>query len=153
MQIDGLPAIGTFHHIGVATEGITEAEGTYAALGYAREGDEFCDHAQGVRGVFIVGPGPRLELLEALGGSNTLDPWLRAGSRMYHLACVVDDHDGTLALARSRFQALVLRSPTPAPAFGGRHIAFVMLRNRAVIEFIEADLPAMLDQSNEPVRP
>jgi len=136
--MQAVPPIGTFHHIGVATEGIADAEGTYAELGYAREGDEFCDHAQGIRGVFIVGPGPRLELLEALDGSTTLDPWLRAGSRMYHLAFEVDDLEGTLSTARSQFGALVLRPPTPAPAFGGRHIAFVMMRNRAVIEFIEA---------------
>src|SRR5262245_28496794 len=139
MHIDGLPPIGSFHHIGVATEGIADAERTYAALGYAREGDEFCDPAQGVRGVFIVGPGPRLELLEALGDSHTLDPWLRAGSRMYHLAFEVADLDGTLATARSELQGLVVRPPTPAPAFGGRRIAFVMLRNRALIEFVEAD--------------
>jgi methylmalonyl-CoA/ethylmalonyl-CoA epimerase len=153
MHIEGLPPIGSFHHIGVATEGIAEAERTYAALGYEREGGEFCDHAQGVRGVFIVGPGPRLELLEALGDGQTLDPWLRAGSRMYHLAFEVDDLEGTLSTARSQLQALVVRPPTPAPAFGGRRIAFVLMRNRALVEFIEADLAATLDQSNEPVRP
>ena len=65
------------------------------------------------------------------------------------LAFEVDDLDGTLSTARSEFRALVLRPPTPAPAFGGRRIAFVMLRNRAVIEFIEA----ASGQSNEPVRP
>ena len=139
VELDGLPSIGSFHHVGVATEGIAEAERTYAALGYAREGGEFCDHAQGVRGVFIVGPGPRLELLEALDGSDTLDPWLRAGSRMYHLAFEVDDLDATLASARSELRAIVLRPATPAPAFGGRRIAFIMMRNRAVIEFIEAE--------------
>ena len=85
IDTEGLPSVRSFHHIGVATEGIADAERTYADLGYQREGAEFCDHAQGVRGIFIVGPGPRLELLEALGDSTTLDPWLRAGSRMYHL--------------------------------------------------------------------
>jgi methylmalonyl-CoA/ethylmalonyl-CoA epimerase len=153
MQIDGLPPIGSFHHIGVATEGIADAEGTYAALGYQREGEEFCDHAQGVRGVFLVGPGPRLELLEALGGDHTLDPWLRAGSRMYHLAFEVEDLDGTLSTARTQLQAIVVRPPTPAPAFGGRRIAFVMMRNRALIEFVEADPSGTLGQSKEPVRP
>jgi methylmalonyl-CoA/ethylmalonyl-CoA epimerase len=145
MHIDGLPPIGSFHHIGVATEGIDDAERTYAALGYAREGEEFCDPAQGVRGVFIVGPGPRLELLEPLGGSHTLDPWLRAGSRMYHLAFEVADLDGTLATARSELQAIVVRPPTPAPAFGGRRIAFVMMRNRALIEFVESGTRRLKD--------
>jgi methylmalonyl-CoA/ethylmalonyl-CoA epimerase len=145
--------IGRFHHVGVATEGIADAERVYADLGYRREGAEFCDPSQGIRGVFLVGPGPRLELLEPLDDSHTLDAWLRAGSRMYHLAYEVDDLDGMLATARSQFHALVVRPPTPAPAFNGRHIAFVLLRNRALIEFIQAEPTMKPDQSNEPVRP
>jgi hypothetical protein len=58
---------------------------------------------------------------------------------MYHLAFEVDDLDETLSTARSQLGALVLRPPTPAPAFGGRRIAFVMMRNRAVVELIDSE--------------
>lgn len=130
--------IGRFHHIGVATESIAHDEAVYATLGYEREGDEFVDPGQGVRGVFIVGPGPRLELLEPHEGSETLEPWLQAGSRLYHQAYEVDDLAESLISARKRLRAHVLRAPLPAPAFGGRSVSFVMLPNRAVIELIEA---------------
>lgn len=132
--------IGRFHHIGVATESIARDEAIYAQLGYRREDKEFVDPAQGVRGLFLIGPGPRLELLEPHEGSTTLDPWLQAGSRLYHQAYEVDDLDGSLDLARKELRAHVLRPPMPSPAFEGRSVSFLMLRNRAVIELIQADI-------------
>jgi methylmalonyl-CoA/ethylmalonyl-CoA epimerase len=132
--------IGRFHHIGVATESIARDETVYAQLGYEREGDGFVDTNQGVRGLFLVGPGPRLELLEPHDGSTTLDPWLQAGSRMYHQAYEVDDLDASLASARKVLRAHVLRAPLPSPAFGGRPVSFVVLRNRSVIELVQAEV-------------
>lgn len=133
-------AIGRFHHIGVATESIARDESVYAQLGYHREGEEFVDSTQGVRGLFIVGPGPRLELLQPYLGSTTLEPWLGGGSRLYHQAFEVEDLDASLVLARTELQAHLLRAPKPAPAFGGRPVSFVMLRNRSVIEIIQAEV-------------
>ncbi len=132
--------IGRFHHIGVATESIAQDEAVYAQLGYERDGEDFLDPGQGVRGVFLVGPGPRLELLEPHAGSTTLEPWLRAGSRLYHQAYEVDDLEESLASARKELRAHVLRVPMPAPAFGGRPVSFLMLRNRSVIELIQAQM-------------
>ena len=88
--------------------------------------------------MFLVGPGPRLELLEPYEESTTLEPWLRAGSRLYHQAYEVDDLDASLDSARNKLRAHVLRAPMPAPAFGGRLVSFLMLRNRSVIELIQA---------------
>jgi methylmalonyl-CoA/ethylmalonyl-CoA epimerase len=133
-------SIGRFHHIGVATESIARDETVYAQLGYEREGEEFIDSGQGVRGVFLVGPGPRLELLEPYDGSMTLEPWLRAGSRLYHQAYEVDDLDASLGSARKDLRAHVLRAPMPSPAFGGRPVSFLILRNRSVIELIQAEV-------------
>jgi Glyoxalase/Bleomycin resistance protein/Dioxygenase superfamily len=132
--------IGRFHHIGVATESIAQDEAVYRQLGYERDGEEFLDPGQGVRGVFLVGPGPRLELLEPHEGSTTLEPWLRAGSRLYHQAYEVDDLDASLGSARKELRAHVLRAPMPAPAFRGRPVSFVVLRNRSVIELIQAEV-------------
>ncbi|BCZ24963.1 VOC domain-containing protein [Mycobacterium senriense] len=130
--------IGRFHHIGVATESIARDEAIYAQLGYQREDEEFVDPAQGVRGLFLVGPGPRLELLEPLEGSTTLDPWLEAGSRLYHQAYEVDDLNASLDSARKELRAHILRPPMPSPAFGGRSVSFLILRNRSVIELVQA---------------
>lgn len=133
-------AIGRFHHIGVATESIARDETVYAQLGYRREGDEFVDPGQGVRGVFLIGPGPRLELLEPHAGSTTLQPWLEAGSRMYHQAYEVANLDASLNSARKELRAHVLRPPMPSPAFGGRPVLFLVLRNRSVIELIQGEV-------------
>lgn len=133
--------IGRFHHIGVATESIARDEAVYGRLGYRREGEEFVDAGQGVRGIFVIGPGPRLELLEPHAGSTTLEPWLAAGSRLYHQAYEVDDLDASLDFARKELRAHVLRPAMPSPAFGGRPVLFLMLRNRSVIELILADVP------------
>lgn len=132
--------IGRFHHIGVATESIARDEAIYSQLGYRREDEGFVDPAQGVRGLFLVGPGPRLELLEPLEGSATLDPWLQAGSRLYHQAYEVGDLDTSLASARIELRAHILRPPMPSPAFGGRSVSFLILRNRSVIELIQAEM-------------
>ena len=66
-----------FHHIGVACESIAPEMATWAALGYRLDGSPLIDHAQGIRGQFVVGNGPRLELLEPIGDSSTLAPWLK----------------------------------------------------------------------------
>jgi len=132
--------IGRFHHIGVATESVARDEAVYTQLGYQREGEEFVDPGQGVRGLFLVGPGPRLELLEPHAGSPTLDPWLCAGSRLYHQAYEVHDLSASLDSARKELRAHIIRAPMPAPAFGGRPVSFLILRNRSIIELIQSDV-------------
>lgn len=124
-----------FHHIGVACGDLGAHERAYAALGYAREGEEFDDQRLGVRGVFLCGSGPRLELLVDRPGTRVVTPWLEKGISMYHLAFEVGD----LATAITRAQtdgAKLIVGPQPAVAFAGRSVAFVMLRNMALVEFI-----------------
>ena len=96
----------------------------------------FADPIQGVQGCFMVGAGPRIELLENLPGADTLTPWLSAGIKMYHLAYEVNDIHAALVWARER-RGIVKVSPVPAVAFGGRLIAFVFFRNGLLTEFIE----------------
>lgn len=125
-----------FHHIGYATASIERELSAFALLGYRPEGEGFTDPVQGVSGCFVVGPGPRIELLQGLPGAKTLEPWLSSGVRMYHLAYLVDDIHRATAWARSQ-RARITMGPVPAVAFGGRRIAFAMLRNGLLIEFVE----------------
>lgn len=127
----------TFHHIGVACRDLDKSAKTYGLLGYSPEGDDFADARQGIRGRFIVGPGPRLELLVALPGSAVLEPWLRKGVSYYHEAFFVPDlHHGVEALCESGGKLVV--EPVPAVAFDNREIAFVMLPNVTLVELIQA---------------
>jgi methylmalonyl-CoA/ethylmalonyl-CoA epimerase len=126
-----------FHHVGYATEAIARARVPFEAMGYRQEGEPFSDPIQGVRGCFLWGGGPRLELLENLPGRETLTPWLSAGVRMYHMAYEVADLEAGLRWGRDQRAKLTV-APVPAVAFGGRRICFFLLRTGFMIELIEA---------------
>ena len=126
-----------FHHLGVACRDLEAEARSLQALGYQAEGADFADPVQGVRGRFLTGAGPRLELLVELAGSEVLRPWLVQGSRVYHQAYEVDDLDVEI-VAFQAAGARALRTPAPAIAFGGRRICFLLLRNLMLVELIEA---------------
>ncbi len=127
-----------FHHIGVACADLEVERAAYRLLGYEAEGEEFVDHAQGVRGRFLVGGGPRLELLVALPARDVLAPWTARGVRMYHVAYETPSLDDTVeTLLRSG--ARLVSEPTPAVAFGGRPVAFVALRTMQLVELVQAE--------------
>jgi methylmalonyl-CoA/ethylmalonyl-CoA epimerase len=130
----------TFHHVGVACANIATEASYFATLGYVGEGEAFEDPIQGVRGLFMAGQSPRLELLEALvsGSSGVLAPWLAKGIKLYHLAYFVRRLGPAIDAMRTRRGKLVV-APVPAVAFGGRDIAFVMLPNRMLIELISSE--------------
>lgn len=129
-----------FHHIGVACRDLEVELRQFAVLGYEREGEAFDDPIQGVRGMFIVGPGPRLELLTSVGESPMLTPWLSGGVKYYHQGYMTTRIDQTIDILRSA-GARVTVEPVAAAAFGGRLIAFLLLRNMALVELIETTDP------------
>ncbi|WP_116449862.1 VOC family protein [Blastococcus litoris] len=126
-----------FHHFGVACRDLDRESQAYALLGYHVEGDDFEDGVQGVRGRFLVGGGPRMELLVPLSGRDVLEPWLAGGSRIYHQAFMTSDLDAALrALSGAGGRTVV--APVPAAAFQGRRICFVMLRTMSLVELIDS---------------
>lgn len=129
----------TFHHVGMACADLDRETEQQVRWGYRREGVDFEDPVQGVRGRFLVGGGPRLELLVALPGRRVLEPWSRGGNRLYHQAYGVDDLEGGLRDLEAA-GARVVVPPVGAVAFDGRRIAFVVLRTMAVVELIEGPL-------------
>lgn len=130
----------TFHHLGVACKDLEADTRVLTAMSYRQEGDDFADSIQGIRGRFLVGPGPRLELLVPLGESQVLAPWLKSGVKIYHQAFELEELEAGIAdFARSKGK-LVVR-PVPAVAFGGRRICFVMMPNLMLVELIERRLP------------
>jgi methylmalonyl-CoA/ethylmalonyl-CoA epimerase len=126
-----------FHHIGIACTDLDAEAASLASLGYTPEAHDFTDPVQGIRGRFMVGGGPRLELLVSSGDSRVLTPWLDRGVKMYHLAYEVR----SLPEAMDRLiagRARVVSDPRAAVAFGGRQIAFLALPNMQLVEIIEA---------------
>jgi len=125
-----------FHHIGVATKSIKEELNTYRFLGYTREGPAFEDAEQGIIGQFIVAPGqPRLELLENLKGSSTLDTWLDHQIKMYHFAYKTPNIEA--AIKQLNQNKIRLVSPLKISSYFRKRICFLMLSPRFLIELIE----------------
>ncbi len=129
------PIAGDFHHIGYATEDISRELPHFERIGYRVEGDAFVDPIQGITGLFLCGPGPRIELLSNYLDSVTLTPWLDKGVRMYHLAWEVENLDETIERHR-KWRSRVMVEPVRSVAFAGRRIAFVLQRNGLVVEYI-----------------
>lgn len=124
-----------FHHIGIACEAIDDDRPTWQMLGYRIDGERFVDPAQGIRGLFMVGGGPRIELLEPLEGSQTLAPWLKRRVKLYHAGFLAADFKPALA-ALVDAGGMVTREPIRSAYFGSL-IAFVMMPNMALLEIIE----------------
>ena len=123
-----------FHHIGVACTSIEQELAIYRHLGYVVE-RSFEDPTQGVRGTFIKLGDMRLELLENLTGSSTLNVWLSREIKYYHIGYCVDSVSEGLAWMKNH-RVLVTSKPKPAIAFDNRSVMFGMTRAGDLIELI-----------------
>ena len=125
-----------FHHIGVATKSIEKELPQYTVIGYEEEGDYFEDPGQGIRGLFVTAKGyPRLELLENLEGSTTLDIPLKNNQKMYHRAYYVDNIDNAIAFLKSTGAKIMVEKRIST--YFGKNICFIMLRNMELVELLE----------------
>ena len=124
-----------FHHVGVVSINIARETEQLAVLGYRPEGAEFVDPLQGVRGLFLGGQSPCLELLSPLATQGVLEPWIKSNIKLYHLAYQTPDLSQAISELR-RCGAKLVVDPVPAVAFSGRQIAFVMLPNMLLVELI-----------------
>jgi len=125
-----------FHHLGVACRDLDQEERGWLSLGYKRESDDFVDPIQQVRGRFLVGNGPRLELLAEYGPTSPIPKFLSKGIKIYHTAYEVEHFDRAIETMRSkRFK--LMSDPARSVAFGGRRIAFLMQSTLNLVEIIE----------------
>ena len=126
-----------FHHLGVACRDLDREFAGWERLGYRVEGEDFDDPIQKVRGRFIVGLGPRLELLTPAGPGSPVDGVLDRGGKIYHQGFEAFRFEAALERLQAGGARLVA-PPAPAVAFGGRRIAFLMTNTLNLIEIIEA---------------
>lgn len=126
----------TFHHIGLACRDLERDSDALEPFGYVPERSDFEDPIQKVRGRFLIGGGPRLELLTPLTADSPVQRMLARGVKYYHQAYEVPDLDAALAqLARRRFKVTV--PPVAAVAFDMRPIAFVVSPTLGLVELIQ----------------
>lgn len=125
-----------FHHIGVATKSIEKEIAFYTILGYSQESNIFEDESQGIKGVFISAKNqPKLELLENLPNSNTLDHYLNNNTKMYHSTYVVDNIEKAMEVLINCRAKII--SPLKDSTYFGKRICFLMLPNMMMIELVE----------------
>jgi methylmalonyl-CoA/ethylmalonyl-CoA epimerase len=130
-----------FHHLGVACRDLEQEIRLWSQLGYQQESPIFEDPVQSVRGLFLTGPGPRLELLVSLTQEGPVAQMVRRGIKIYHQGFEAPDFDDAIALLRAANYKLV-KGPVPAVAFAGRRIAFFLMPNMNLIEIIESERQA-----------
>ncbi len=128
------------HHWGfVAGDLQASAAGFAKSLGATWDGVVYEDPHQGVRVTFLDhgGSPPRIELVEPAGGASPVSRFLtEQGGGLHHVCYEVQDLEAALAEFRER-RALMVKSPAPAVAFGGRRIAWVMTREKLLVELLE----------------
>lgn len=125
-----------FHHIGVATKSLEKEIFSYSLQGYSRESTIFEDPQQGIRGVFLTAKDqPRLELLENLPGSTTLDLYLKSNTKMYHSAYVVEHIEKAIEVLLNCRAKMI--SPLKESVYFGKRICFLMLPNMQLVELVE----------------
>ena len=125
-----------FDHIGVATKSIEREMGNYLLLGYRLDSEYFIDEAQGIRGIFLKQENhPRLELLENLEGSSTLNLPLQSGNKMYHKAYLTEKIEDAIELFKANRAKMI--SPLTRSVYYKSRICFMILPNMEMIELIE----------------
>ncbi len=126
-----------FHHLGLACRDLQREFEGWLSLGYRAEGEAFVDPLQKVQGRFLVGPGPRLELLTPAAPDSPVSGHLARGTKLYHQGFEAAGFDEAIAQLQER-GARVTAPAAPAVAFGGRRVVFLMTPTLNLIEIIES---------------
>jgi methylmalonyl-CoA/ethylmalonyl-CoA epimerase len=133
-------AVPTLHHVGFVVGSIQEEiEGFTASVGATWNGEIFEDPLQQVRVTFLEPASSgeaAIELIEPTVENSPVSRFLARGGGLHHLCYEVDNLEEELKQARAR-GGLIVKRPLPAVAFKGRRIAWVVTRNRLVIEYLE----------------
>jgi methylmalonyl-CoA/ethylmalonyl-CoA epimerase len=140
-------------HYGFVTHSIPGACAVWCGLmGFVLDGPEVLDPEQRVRIQFLSHGGRpdfRIELLAPSEPASPVMKSARAGGGLHHV-CVrvatLDEFAGQIG----KTPLVPVRAPTPAPAFGGRKVAFAYLAGFGLLEFVESSGAPALAQFADP---
>ncbi len=128
------------HHVGYVVADIAASAPAFtASLAATWDGCVYADPHQKVKVTFLVTrPGDaQIELVEPLGEDSPVAAFLqKKGGGLHHLCYEVPDLEAGIAEMKSR-GALLARPPKPAVAFRGRRIAWVLTREKLLMELLE----------------
>jgi methylmalonyl-CoA/ethylmalonyl-CoA epimerase len=135
-----MPEHPTLHHIGFVVASIEPAmEGFLRSLNATWDQRVFEDPIQRVQVAFLsTRPGePQIELVAPVGENSPVNKFLREkGGGLHHFCYETDDLEAEVKSFRSR-QAILVRNAVPAVAFDGRRIAWVLTREKLLVELLE----------------
>jgi len=115
-------------HLGIAVKDLSEAVGTYEALGFKVEARHDVPTEQ-VRTAFLPVGESHLELLEPTDPSSVIARFLEKRSGLHHVCVLVEDIDAALAELKAR--GVPVLDETPRIGAGGCRVAFVHPRGAA----------------------
>jgi len=137
------PSGVSLHHIGCVVDSIEQRIESYRlSLGAVSVSQIFEDPIQRSRVAFLDLPTPGLvqfELVQPAGPDSPVTRFLEKGGGLHHLCYEVDDLGEQIQWMKSQ-RATLLRSPKPAVAFGGRHIAWMRTPDALLVEYLERRL-------------
>jgi methylmalonyl-CoA/ethylmalonyl-CoA epimerase len=130
-------------HVGVAVPNLESAANLLSDLfGYKVVSGPFEDPIQKVAVNFMKQRGEdaaEIELIAPLSDKGPIQAILAKGSAAaYHLCFETSDIDGALEYLKSK-GCLIMGTPVPAVAFGGRRIAWIYTPTRQLFELLEAE--------------
>lgn len=141
MAADRTGSLTRLHHVGFVVERIEESIPEFVrSLGAQRNSEIFSDPIQKVKVVFLATAAgdAQIELVQANADDSPVSRFLaKSGPGLHHLCYEVEDIEETLRQMRSN-GALIAKPPRPAVAFGGRRIAWVLTKERLLVEVLEA---------------
>ena len=129
----------SLHHIGYVVPSITESVARWrATLSVVSVSESFDDEIQRARVLFLgfASGDTLLELVEPVTTDSPVARFLQKGGGLHHICFEVDDLDEQIRHMRAHY-ALLVRHPQPAVAFGGRRIAWMMTRDKLLVEYLE----------------
>jgi len=132
------------HHVGYVVSDVEESLPHWtASLAATWVSAVFHDPLQKVKVAFLQPASEdsvQVELVAPAGEGSPVAPFLAKGGGLHHMCYEVDDLEAHIADMKRR-KAVVIRPPKPAVAFLGRRIAWMVTRERLVIEYLERRLP------------
>jgi methylmalonyl-CoA/ethylmalonyl-CoA epimerase len=131
------------HHIGYVVASIAEGLQRWeSALSVRLVSPRHADEIQRAIVLFLELPdGVKLELVEPLTSDSPVNGFLSKGGGLHHLCFEVDSLEQQIQHMRQH-HAVLVRRPQPAVAFAGRRIAWMMTRDRLLVEYLEREAQA-----------
>jgi len=130
------------HHVGFVVSDIqAEARGFAGTIDGAWDEKIFHDSLQKVKVSFLRTACPQdaqIELVEPAGQDSPVLNFLKKGGGLHHLCYEVSDLAAHLAKIRNK-GAIVVKPPLPAIAFEQRRIAWVLTKQKLLLEFLEKE--------------